>query len=233
MKKLLSLGLAMVMCLAMAIPALASSQSFTTENESMSPTIEVDMPSTAGVVLNPYGMTYSGSLVASGTTTKDQIISNVFYITNKTQDVNLEVKTTIKPVKTGKVELVPETDSNLENTGNIAEIGNIHFKDEETGNKVVLALLWNVTRTGSAPTSVTGGVRGGAAKVDYITEEKDLETVVLEQATSSASSYVVYKFTGIAVSKPETAWAEADKVGAQFVYTFTATPDSITSGSGW
>lgn len=241
MKKLVSLGLALVMCLALMIPALASEQTFATENSALTPTIEVDMPSTAGVILNPYGMTYKGGILGGTATSTAQIISNVFAITNKTQGCNLEVKAKITGVMGGNAQLVAINDTGLETDDSnplpVAAIAK-KFKAAEKGNKVVLAVTYNFTGAdkiaAAAPTSVTdtSKVTRTAAYTKILTgSEIDMDTIVLPPAESSKYSFVVYQFSGIAVSKPTEPWTESDSVGASFVYTFTATPDAVTTAS--
>jgi hypothetical protein len=236
MKKFVSLGLALMMCLALMIPAFASEQTFATENESLTPTIEVDMPSSAGVILNPYGMTYKGGILGGTNTSSSQIISNVFAITNKTQGCNLEVKATVTGVMTGNAQLVDDKDKNLENDSNNTIIGK-KFKAVETANKVMMALSYNFTGTGKenkdAPTSLdlTKLTRTANYKKFITDAEQSLDTIVLPPSDGTKHTYIVYQFSGIAVPKPTEAWSEADTVGATFVYTFTATPDAPTAAS--
>jgi hypothetical protein len=234
MKKLVSLGLALVMCLALMIPALASEQTFSTENSSLTPTIEVEMPSSAGVVLNPYGMTYTGDLLPKNATDAQktaQIISNVFAITNKTQGAKLEVKATVSGVVGGNVQLVDAKDTNLTKSGNDVT----GFKSTETGNKVYMLLTYNFTGADKtnkdAPTSLTGLTRETAFTNVITDAEQNMTTIVLPPSDGTKHSYVVYQFSGVAVSKPAEPWSENDTVGATFVYTFTATPDPVTTAS--
>ena len=220
MKKLISLGLALVMCLALMIPALATEETFDTENSALVPTIEVEMPASAGVVLNPYGMTYSDGILGSGGSSTSQIISNLFYVTNKTKGAKLKVETKVTGVAAGNAVL--EEDS-TKVTGTPAK-----FAATETANKVLLNLKYNFTATaGAAPTAI-----GDAAKTLVVkSSEQDLHStaIVLPPATDSANSYLYFQFTGVAVEAPETMWSDSDTVGATFVFTFTATTDAVTT----
>lgn len=239
MKKFLSLGLALVMSLALMIPALAEEQTFSTENSSLTPTIEVDMPSSAGVILNPYGMTYKGGILGGTTQTQAQIISNVFNITNKTKGCNLEVKAKITGVVAGSANLVALNYAGLEDdTTNPLPVPAVPKKwkttgtGAEKGNKVCLALTYNFTGTTANAAPTTMGGTWATAHTKIVTEsEQELDTIVLPPSDGTKHTYVTYQFSGIAVSKPTEAWTESDSVGASFVYTFTATPDPVTTAS--
>lgn len=96
LKKLMCLGLALIMALALTAPALASSPTWDTDNEQTSqwtggtqaPTVKVAVLGSAALVFNPYKleakMTAAGVLDSSGNiTVKDQIISKPFEIQNQ------------------------------------------------------------------------------------------------------------------------------------------------------
>ena len=217
MKKFASLGLALVMCLALMIPAIATEETFETENSALVPTVEVEIPSSGAVILNPYGMTYTVTGTApagitSGTT--DQIISNIFMLTNKTLGAKMEVKTKVTGVVAGNAALESAN-----------AIGN-----KETGNKVLLNLNYSLNNTPTKAFKPTA--MSATKKTKQIKDsEQSLDTVYMGAAESGEKyTYLYFQFTGSAVQNPETPWEESDTVGATFVFTFMPSTTAATSG---
>lgn len=214
MKKLVSLGLALVMCLALMIPALATEETFSTENSALVPTVEVELPATGVVVLNPYGMKYSGTTPGITKDATDQILSNAFSLTNKTLGAKMLVKTTVTGTVAGNAQL---------------ETGN-NFKSGEKGNKVLLKLDYGVTQTQTktTPTAIPDDLK--VEDVQIKDSEVKLNDIVLDAATSSGYTFITFKLKGTAIEAPETPWSESDTVGATFVFTFAPTTQPYTSG---
>jgi len=213
MKKLVSLGLALVMCLALAIPAFASEEQFATENSSLVPTVEVELPASGVVILNPYKMSYTGdALDGLAKNAKDQILSNIFALTNKTQGANLKVKTTVTATAEGNVALEPKKAA-------------IDAKD--TANTVILKLTYGLVDTAAAKAPTTMSTK--KADLQMTGEEQSLKDIVLGPSDGSKFTFIQFQFSGSANEKVETPWAESDTVGATFVFTFEPTTDAATT----
>jgi len=216
MKKLTALGLALVMCLALMIPAIATEETFETENSALVPTVEVELPSSGVVILNPYGMTYTGTAmdgIAANATT--QILSNIFALTNKTKGAKLKVKTTVTAVAEGNAAL-DGTNATIAST--------------DTANTVILSLTYSIKGTATALSSTatekkTLQLTGSEQEL----KDKDSKDIVLAAATDSANTYLTFQFSGSANTHPETPWTEDDTVGATFVFTFEPTTDDATT----
>lgn len=224
MKKLVSLCLALAMCLAVAIPVLATEETFDTENSNLLPTVEVVIPDDGVVILNPYGMTYTPTGTApagitSGTT--NQIISNFFHVTNKTQGAKLKLSVAFTGVVAGEAEL--EEDAAVTQTTG--------FPSTETGKKVLLDLTCGLTNTAAANAPTT--MPSAKTTVRVTSSEQKFTDLILNAATSSSAfTYVTFQFSGKAVEQPETPWGEEDLVGATFVFTFEPAPAGATASSG-
>lgn len=224
MKKLVSLCLALAMCLAVAIPVLATEETFDTENSNLLPTVEVVIPDDGVVILNPYGMTYTptgtapAGIPSAGTT--NQIISNFFHVTNKTQGAKLKLSVAFTGVVAGEAEL--EEDAAVTQTTG--------FAATETGKKVILDLTCGLTNTAAANAPTT--MPSAKTTVRVKSEEQKFADLILDAATSSSAfTYVTFQFSGKAVEQPETPWGEEDLVGATFVFTFEPAPASATASS--
>lgn len=222
MKKLVSLCLALAMCLAVAIPVLATEETFDTENSNLLPTVDVVIPDDGVVILNPYGMTYTPTGTAPAgipsTGTTKQIISNFFHVTNKTQGAKLKLSVAFTGVVAGEAELEEDTTVT-------------QFPSTETGKKVILDLTCGLTNSAAANAPAT--MPSAKTTVRVKSEEQKFADLILDAATSSSAfTYVTFQFDGKAVEQPETPWGEEDLVGATFVFTFEPAPASATASSG-
>lgn len=222
MKKLVSLGLALVMCLALMIPALASEETFETENSAMVPTVEVELPSSGVVILNPYAMKYSGDAMSGlAKNATDQILSNVFSLTNKTQGGNLKVKATVTAAAEGNAVLEAKATA---------------IKSGDKANTVILNLKYSITQNAnaSAPTTIATGALASTLQMtgsEQSLQDANKKDIVLSPSDGTKHTYMSFQFAGLAnsASTLETPWTEDDKVGATFVFTFEPTSDPATT----
>lgn len=226
MKKFLSLCLALAMCLALAIPVFATEENFDTENSNLLPTVDVVLPDSGIVILNPYGMTYTSTTAVPGigngaanATTNAQIISNIFSVTNKTQGAKLKLSVAFTGVTEGEAEL-EESATVTQATG---------FAATEKGKKVILDLTCGLTNTAAAaaPTSMPDA----KTTTRVTTSEKKFSDLILNDATATTFTYVSFQFSGKAVEAPETPWGESDLVGATLVFTFEPAKASATAST--
>lgn len=81
MKKITSMFLALVMALSLTVPAFASSGTVKVEGSIQLPTINVTLPTTASMIMNPYSMDVKLN-PKDTTTVNDQIVSPVMEVTN-------------------------------------------------------------------------------------------------------------------------------------------------------
>jgi hypothetical protein len=216
MKKFVSLGFALVMCLALMIPAIATEETFETENSALVPTVEVELPSSGLVILNPYGMQYTGNAmdgIAANATS--QILSNIFALTNKTKGAPLKVTTTVTAVAEGNASLDP-TNTSIAST--------------DKANSVILSLTYSIKGSATAlSTTATEKKTLQLTGSEQNLQDKDGKDIVLAAATESANTYLTFQFSGSANTHPETPWTEDDTVGATFVFTFEPTTETVTT----
>lgn len=92
MKKFASMFLALVMALSLAVPAFAQSGTVKVDGTIQVPTINVVLPTTASLVMNPYSMDVKLNPKDTNTV-NDQIISPLMTVKNLS---NIDVKTNIK-----------------------------------------------------------------------------------------------------------------------------------------
>lgn len=206
MKKIVSAAMALAMAASLTIPAFATASN-TTEigGTTQAPTINVTVPATGTVTVNPYKM----EVTVDSDKITDQIISAPLYVTN-TSDVPLVFDVTV----TGKKE------------------GNAIFSTSSTAGKVVATnsvFLYAEFGAASAndgsgdPTWATA-YDSKATNIVLISDKAVTKKAVAELAATDGSdaNYLAFKLSGDASSQPTTAWTSADKVGASIAFTFTA-----------
>lgn len=202
-KKFLSLVLAMVMALSLAVPAFASANTDTSLTQSTAiggttkiPTIKITVPATGSVVLNPYEM----GVTVDGNTISDPIVSVPQYVINAS-DVAVKVKATVTGKPSGAAKLV-DASTATDTTGinnvflqYIYEIGDDNTVDPDGTNKIVVKAKGEATDLGTLAQG-TG------------------------TAAAAAGAYLAYKLTGDLVAIPTKAWTEKDTVSVNVAYTF-------------
>ena len=194
-KKALSLMLAAVLVLSLAVPAFAE-ETVTFEVEVYAPTIEVEVSTeeTVSVILNPYELEYDASEYGGEADSTDQVICATQYIKNLSDfDVDLEVSA---EVTVSGIQLVEEV-------------------NEGTDKEVMLELYGKLTDDPEDTPSSVGTLKDGT------NEAVDNDTL---DATSAddARIYYVFKLGGEANSDKSVEWDEdGDSITVVLTFTFT------------
>jgi len=209
LKKILSLTMALAMVLALAIPAMASSNATQTINiggANQTGTINVTLNTPGDIVLNPYHME-----ATSGT---DKSYHQIFFVPVKVQnnsDFGLKVNASIK----GEVE-------------GAATLVNAVPKDTATAKEVFLYAEFGTTLKDVQPEWATEYNKSNANQVQITTTASTAKTVAtLPAASTSTANYLWYKFDGAAAKSPTEQWATDDKVKAEVTLTLIPTVDEV------
>lgn len=219
MKKTLSLVMALIMVMALAIPAFAAGASTDPYNKTTEvagttkvPTITVTIPGTSTITVNPYKMD-----VSVGSDTKnDQIISPVQYVKNES-DVAIALDVSI----TGKVEgeavfaTAPVTDKVT--TKSAFVYFEIKAATSEDGNgDPTWATAYDSKATDQVLLAAKAVVKKDVAKLG-----KGDET----------ATYAAFRLNGNVADKSTKPWAGTDKVGATIAFTIKPAIAEASSGS--
>lgn len=198
-KKLLGLALSGAMAFSMMAPAMAVTVNDLAEGAEVEvtgttqlPTIEVEVPANAAIILNPYGIQADiPDAFGTGLTDTDQIISPVYAIENKS-GIGIKVSGTV----TGTIEGAEFATSTA-----VAE----------TDKKVFLQIGFDAGASASAQPS---------SKVTVATTATNLAEVTVDKA-GGTNAFATFQFSGDASKNPTTTWVEDDTVGAALAFTFT------------
>ena len=198
-KKMLGLALSGAMALSMTVPALAADTTISDLSDSAEleitgttqvPKIEVVVPATGEVILNPYGMTVANP--PTGATATDQILSAVQAIENKSE-IAIKVSGTI----TGVAEGVTLTTSTPDNT------------------KKEVKLTFKIAKSADATTAPTGtGVDLTTSAQDIAAAAVELDK------TGGSNPFATFQLSGSASKNPESVWTADDVIGATVAFTF-------------
>lgn len=172
------------------------------------PTVDVKVPPTASVVVNPYLMEVEDK-------STDTVISTVQVVTNYT-DAKLKVEAT--PTGTSSGITFKET-SAAQNEG-----------DSEAEQKEIFLFLQVGAATAADGTGFTAKAVG-----DYSSSDKTLSLVktsgssaaevVLDAASKTTPNYCAFKLIGNTNSLVKDAWTSEDTVSVSIAFTFTAQPN--------
>lgn len=219
MKKVLSLVLAMALILAVAVPAFATETTLTDPAKAATgasttvtatpkvPTINVVVPKTASVVVNPYQMSVGEGAAAS----QDQIISATSYITNKS-DIKLNVGVSV----TGKA-------------GSGVTLASATAVSEKT-NSVFLKFGINNSADNTSPLDFS--TLPAANTVVVSATKQDITGLELAATTESAPNYLAFAVTGDAATAPDKPWTAAMTVTTTVAFTFTPVANTVAAGGG-
>jgi hypothetical protein len=214
MKKLASLILALAMCLALGAPAFASETgSLDTELVSVLPELQMTLPDSASIILNPYRMstTQSGTGIESGD--RFQIMNPVFSVVSNTTS-KVHVSATVTASVGGNAQLV--TTAVPEGTAG----HNVHLTlthQKHTDNNAVVPY----PDAASNPTNV----------VTLSDTEQSLAWDLPPKDTGSnaKSQRIDMQLGGTCSDSPtseEGPWTDSDTVSASFVFEVTPVTDS-------
>lgn len=221
MKKMTALALAVVMCLSLAVSAFAADVTDATKGANVKvsgvttvPTIKIEVPTAAAVVLNPYAMKLksdlSGVIDTSGTN-QEKVISPVYAVINKS-NIDIKVGVTATGTATGV-------------TFAKASVAAVANKDKQAFVKLVMK--------GASKTDATTGLASNTfANTDpslvLSTTAASLKadqqvTMVAGDGTDAAATgnaAMVFQFQGDTSATPTTPWTNKDVVGATLAFTF-------------
>lgn len=241
MKKITSMFLALVMALALAVPAFASSGKVDVAGAINLPTINVVLPTAASLTLNPYGLNVK--LDKNDTDgTEATVISPTMYVKNLS-NIGLQVKATV--------------------AGTVGKGSNAQFLNAKPGTSTTdkgawIFVMFNIQddattaidRPGSDPTP---GTTHGTALVEVVADGADPAEVKgyeLDAAASKVTGSInqlaptatkepaeggvlAFRFFGDAVATPKNdddsinAWTDKDTLSASIAFTFDVVPGEI------
>jgi hypothetical protein len=238
-KKLASLALAGVMTLSLAAPAFAATSESTT-NRSLkvtaayqAVTINVVVPTTGTVIINPYALPVSIGTGADDSKVEisKQIVTKPMAIKNQAgYDLDMNITTTTAVTGTLKfasaddvakegntanqacitMYVAPTTLTGDKDTVSDGAIVDLYEENYETGWDKVTDVKTQVLATGSLATKAILTLK--AAKVDS-------DTGAFDEYTSG--SVAVIGFDGSCVTEPKTAWTTKDGLTCTVAFTFT------------
>jgi hypothetical protein len=228
-KKLASLGLAIVMVLALAVPVFAASttyndkqnQSVTMKGGTTVPKIQILLPSgdalTRSFLLNPYKIGYSdvggySTLSGAGGSSAPQVISPVLQITNAT-NCKMQVDLTVSTTLGGNLKLLT------------ADYADADARQADLKNNAFLFLnLSNATvkiENATSATSTTPSYTEGKSIVLKSGDVKKTGALYTEAASETTPRYINIQFGGSMAEAPSTPWTEKDIATVALAFTFT------------
>jgi hypothetical protein len=255
MKKLMSLFMAIVMVMALAVPAFATASPYYAQDDASTdyvqnieittttfvPTISLQLPTLAEnpVVLNPYEISYTatedllnGVSVGGAADQTKQVISPVYAIYNRS-NVKLDIEVTATATVAGNLTLSSTAPSDTEK-GNKALVKVVVLPDDTVATSLAL----------NANDQVQTLAAGATGKELVLSTEKAATAKDMSIAAVSASdaatkwNFVKFQFQGQMAKKPTTPWADSDTLTATLAFTFTpssvapATPAGGGTGTG-
>lgn len=226
MKKVLSFVLALVLVLAVTVPAFATSSTPTQEITDPSKlatgvtnkvtgatsvgTLKLTVPTANGVVLNPYGLSLK--------------VNNIGAV----DDTNGTAKTTqiISPAQAIKSESTSKIKVSVVTTGTVG--GNAKFATEslasDTDTKTNSVFLKFVAADPGASDVATDALapitKGSADEIVISAKASTKAEIGTLAAGDSAAQYLVYQLQGDAIKAPTTPWTTRDTVSVTLAFTF-------------
>ena len=208
MKKIISFVLACVMALSLSVVAFAAGNETEITGSTQVPTINVTVPATGTVTINPYGL----EVTVDSVKVTDQIISGVTYLESTTLTA-LRVSATVTGTQNGNAKLATATTQGAKapTTNSVflyMEIGKATKKDG-SGDPT-----WATAYDSKAANQVLVSAKA-TTKADVVTMDKS--------ADGTAATYAAFRLAGDAASAPATAWTTADTVDVTIAFTFLPT----------
>jgi hypothetical protein len=235
-KKLLSLAVAGAMILAMSVPAFAfgggddssgsssssssssSSGSSTVEtveggiayaSEIQVPTVDIDVPTTGAVMLNPYRLAFK-----IGSDDHDEAFFSAPVVATNKSDCKVDVAVSAKASVEGDVVITESNDVATSEPG----AKNVHID----------LVVNTVTGTDATTVAAQGGktIAFNAKDTDYGfgTESDDDATPITLNPGKEDANYLGFQLTGKINNNVSEVWASTDKVSVAIVLTFTPKP---------
>lgn len=216
MKKILCTVLAGVMALSLCTTAFAAGNSITDLTEgaeleltsiTKGATIEVVVPTSLSIGLNPYEMNVK---LENGTLTDDttkgaQIISPVYKIENKSSlaiDVDVSVTGALNGEGMSFVAAKPATG--------------------DTTKSAFVQMVYGLAAPGTD--TMPSSTKKVTLKADEAVAGDKVTMLKHDAANASNTSNLLFNFSGNLNSKSATAWTDDDTIGATIVFTFAVNP---------
>jgi hypothetical protein len=238
-KKLLSMAVAGAMILSMSVPAFAtwnnsgssgwnSSSNATSGNatsggggtetveggiaygsEIQVPTVDIDVPTTGAVMLNPYRLGFK-----IGNDDHDEAFYSAPVIATNKSDCKVDVAVSAKATAEGEAK--------------ITESGEVATTEPGAKNVHIDLVVNTVTGSDATTVAAQGGktIKFDAADKDYgfgTSKDDDATPITLNPGNEEAN-YLGFQLSGTINSKTEKVWAATDKVSVAIVLTFTPQP---------
>lgn len=221
-KKLISTAMAGVMALSLSVPAFASSGTVKVDGSIQLPTINVVLPTTASMVMNPYKMSVKLDPRDPATAVQDQIVSSTMEVKNLSNiDVQVGIKVTGTIKNTTDTAPAFKTSSAASSSTKEAyiyvafEIGDTGLDVADTNgagnNTVVLS---------TNETDVTNFAPGAASADNTLKASADLKA-------PATDGVLGFKFFGDVA--PVTTWTDKDTMAATIAFTFTPVANDPTA----
>lgn len=241
MKKMMSLFLAMLMVMALAVPAFAEeeeapSNEMTVTTTVTVPPIDVDIPTTGKVFINPMGFIVkmddgAKATVAEATATEgnvtssEQIVSPVAFITNKSAmklDVKAYAYATVGDTGIEVLTEAPAADSTSKQVFVYAQFDTVAASAKDTTKKLTKADY-------AAP-----GTDGKSKTLAILAENPGTDATYQTVGTMAAAtgteantlSYLGLQFFGKVVQEPEEAWTDGAHFDVKMVFKFAVNTES-------
>lgn len=243
MKKIISMFLALVMALALAVPAFASSGKVDVAGAINLPIINVVLPTAASLTLNPYGLNVK--LDRNDTVgVEDTVISPTMYVKNLS-NIGLQVKATVAGTvgKGSDAQFLTAKPAATDTDKGAWVYVMFNIQDDATtaiekptadptpGTTHGTALV-NVVATGDDPAEVKGYELGATASTATASINQLAPTATKEPA---AGGVLAFRFFGEAVATPKNdddsinAWTDKDTLSASIAFTFDVVPGAIVT----
>ena len=206
MKKTLSFILALVMIMAIAVPAFAadpvSGGTITSTSTVEVPTIDIGLPTATTITLNPYGLAVSGGTTA-------QVQNAAMFLENKS-DVAVKVNLAV----TGELP--------TENADKVAFATASTAGGKATTKSIFLYVDVQENADGSTAATIGEYNSKNPNQIVVAAKEAKKDVVVLDK-TGGAKAYAQIMIGGDMVAAPTTAWTAKDAVKVKMVFDCTAT----------
>lgn len=251
LKKFASAVMAGVMALTLTAPAFASSGKVDVAGSINLPTINVVLPTTASMVLNPYGLSVKlNPKDTTETPSTDTVLSPTMYVKNLS-NIGIQVKATVAGTvgKGSNAQFLTAKPGSTDKDKGAWVYVKFNIQDDATtaiekpatdptlsGSSATHGTaLVSVIATGSDPTEVNGFGLDAAASTAAATINQLAPTATKDPA---AGGVLAFRFFGEAVQSPEKTegtdsvldpWTDKDVLSASIAFTFEVVPGAIVT----
>ena len=207
MKKVLCLVLAMVMLMALAVPAFADDENEVEVGSTVNvPTIDVTLPTAEAITLNPYGLE-----VGTGKDTA-QIQQDAMFLENKSDvavKVNLAVTGVLPETNTDKVAFATAT--------------TVPASGKSAATTKSIFLYVDVQEVASATAAAIATYDSKSTTQIVVAAKEVKKDVAVLDKTGGAKAFAQIRIGGDMIAAPSVAWTANDAVKVKLVFDCTAT----------